>query len=58
MFTQHINFNNIVVNQEIVKICIEHPKCIGCPLFCEDKQIGNSVIRCENAFAKKGNDNG
>lgn len=55
MFTQHININNIAGNQEIMKICATHPECIGCPLLNEDKQIGNSVVRCENAFAKRCN---
>lgn len=58
IFTQNINFNNMGANQELANICATHPKCIGCPLLNDDKQIGNSVVRCENAFAKRGNNNG
>lgn len=58
VFTQNINFNNMGIVEEVSNICAMHPECVGCPLANEDKQIGNSVVRCENAFLKRGNNNG
>ena len=57
MVFKNINFGDVVTNQELARTCSEHPECVGCPLANEDKQIGNSVVRCENAFAKRGNSN-
>lgn len=58
IFTQHMGGFQMPDTSEVLKICAEHPECVGCPLANEDKQIGNSVVRCENAFEKRGNNNG
>lgn len=52
MFTQHININNIVANQEFMKICAEHPECKDCPLNDKDVQLQNGMMRCETGRQK------
>ena len=54
VFTQQVNFNtNMVDNQEIMKICKEHPKCIDCPLKDKDVQLQGGLTRCETGRAKE-----
>lgn len=52
MFTQHINLNNMVTNQEFMKICSEHPECKDCPLRDSDVQLQSGMVRCETGRAK------
>ena len=55
MFNQHvnININNTFENQEFMKICSEHPKCIDCPLKHKDIQLQTGIIRCETGRVKR-----
>lgn len=46
VFTQNININDVVNNQEFMKICTEHLGCKDCPLKDQDMNIQNSVITC------------
>lgn len=52
VFTQHVNINNMAVNEEFMRICRTHPSCAGCPLKTEDINIQGSIIRCETGRAK------
>lgn len=54
MFAQHININgmNMASSQEFMKICSEHPECIGCPLKDKDVQLQGGLTRCETGRMK------
>ena len=54
MFAQHININgiNMANSQEFMKICSEHPECIGCPLRDKDVQLKGRLTRCDTGRAK------
>lgn len=58
MVFKNINFGDVGTNQELARTCSEHPECKDCPLLNENRKIGNIMVRCENAFAKRGNSNG
>ena len=49
MFNQHININNMANGQEFMKICSEHPECIGCPLSDKDVQLQGGLTRTGRA---------
>ena len=52
VFTQNINLNNMMNNQEAIKICTEHPECIGCQLKDNDVRLGDVLVRCETGRRK------
>lgn len=53
VFTQNINLNNIANNQEVMKICTEHPECVDCRLKDNDIRLGAVLVRCETGRAKQ-----
>lgn len=53
VFTQNIDLNNIANNQEVMKICIEHPECVDCQLKDNDIRLGAVLVRCETGRAKQ-----
>ena len=54
VFTQNININNVINNQEVMKICKEHPECKDCPLKDNDVQLKGGLTRCETGRGKGG----
>lgn len=49
-------FGNFQVNMEsnnnmneVMKICKEHPQCVGCPLIDKPKTINGATMTCVNA---------
>ena len=53
VFTQQVNFGvNMANNQEFMKICSEHPECIGCPLRDKDVQLQGGLTRYETGRMK------
>lgn len=54
IFTQHVNINNMTVNQEFMNICKLHPGCVNCPLRIDDMELQGVLIRCETGRAKEG----
>ena len=50
MFGQHINVNamkEMMVNQEVSKICENHFACEGCPLKDKELNVAGSSVKCE-----------
>lgn len=54
IFTQHVNINNVAVNQELMNICKSHQGCKNCPLKTDDMELQGVLIRCETGRAKEG----
>lgn len=54
IFSQQVNINNMVINQELMRICELHPGCEGCDLQNKDMNIQGVMVRCETGRAKRG----
>lgn len=54
IFTQHVNINNVAVNQEFINICKSHQGCKNCPLKIKDVELQGVLIRCETGRVKEG----
>ena len=52
MIFQNININVAPSNNEVMKICTQHPECKDCPLKEGDMNIKNSVVICETGRSK------
>lgn len=47
----------MTTSQEFMKICGEHPECVGCPFTDKDVQLQSGMTRCETR-RRMSNNNG
>ena len=52
MIFQNININFAPENDEVMKICTQHPECKECQLKEGDMNIQNSVVICKTGRSK------
>ena len=52
MFFNEFNMDGININQEVLRICENHTRCINCPLKDSNMETNGLKVSCETGKSK------